>query len=48
MKEIHAIGLGFGVLIALYLGLTNASGIASIFSSGGPQVVSITKALQGR
>jgi hypothetical protein len=48
MQLMHAIGLGFFLLILVYLGVTNAAGVASIFNAGGTQGVNLTKALQGR
>lgn len=48
MSLLHALLLGFFILIALYLGTKNAGGVAQIFNAGGPQVVKITEALQGR
>jgi len=48
MTLIHAILVGLGLLIALYLGVKNANGVGSVFSSGGSALVNETKALQGR
>lgn len=48
MKLIHGIALGMGLLILTYLGVKNAGGVATIFNSGGPQIINGVKALQGR
>jgi hypothetical protein len=48
MKFMHFLVLMFFVSILLYLGLKNSGGVAQIFTSGGPQVVNLTKTLQGR
>lgn len=48
MKTIHALILGMLILIGLYLGLKNATGVAQIFNAGGPAVTNGVKALQGR
>lgn len=48
MNLLHAIGLGFFLLILVYLGVKNGTGVAAIFNAGGTQGVNLTKALQGR
>ncbi len=48
MSVIHGIFFGIGMLILTYLVVKNADGVASIFSSGGPQLGNTIKALQGR
>jgi hypothetical protein len=48
MKLLHAVFLGFGLLILVYLGLANSSGVVSIFNATGTQTVAATKTLQGR
>jgi hypothetical protein len=48
MRLAHALILLFFVSIFLYLGLKNSGGVATIFNSGGPQIVKETVALQGR
>lgn len=48
METLHALLYGSALLIALYLGLKNASGAAQIFSSGSAAYATGVKALQGR
>lgn len=48
MNLLHGVLVGMGLLILVYLGLKNANGVSQIFNSGGPQVVSGIKSLQGR
>ena len=48
MELAHFIGFAFFLAIIIYLGLNNSTGVAQIFNAGGPQVVNLTKALQGR
>ena len=48
MQLLHAIFLGFFILILTYLLLKNSKGVAAIFKSGDPAVVDVTKTLQGR
>lgn len=48
MELVHALALGIGLLIALYLALMNSGGLVAIFNSGGGQINTLTKTLQGR
>lgn len=48
MKLLHFLGFLFFVSIFLYLGVKNSAGVAQVFNAGGPQIVNVTKALQGR
>ncbi len=48
MKLMHAVGIGFFLLILTYLGVKNGPAVTSIFNAGGVQGVNLTKALQGR
>lgn len=48
MQLIHAIAFGIFILILTYLGLANSGGVVAIFNSGGPQVITGIKTLQGR
>lgn len=48
MTLLHALLVGMGLLILVYLGVKNAGGVAQIFNAGGPQVINGIKTLQGR
>jgi hypothetical protein len=48
MELVHALLFGSALLIALYLGVKNAGGVAQIFNSGSAAYVSGVKTLQGR
>jgi hypothetical protein len=48
MSLAHAIFFGIGVLIALYLGLSHGDAFVGVLNAGGSNLVSETKALQGR
>lgn len=52
MKLWHALLLGFFIIIALNLGLgpvgNHGGAVATMFNAGGPQLVNVTKALEGR
>lgn len=48
MELLHALAFGIFVLILMYLGLSNSGGVAAIFNSGGPQLNTTIKTLQGR
>ena len=48
MNLLHAVLLGMGLLILVYLGVKNAQGVVQIFNAGSTGTVNITKSLQGR
>ena len=48
MQLVHAIAFGMFILILIYLGLMNSNGVVAIFTSGGGQINTLTKTLQGR
>jgi len=48
MQTIHAVFFGIFILILVYLGVTNAGGVADIFQTTGTQTIAGIKALQGR
>jgi hypothetical protein len=48
MTLLHALGVGFFILILVYLGVKNANGVVAIFNAGGQNTNQIVKSLQGR
>jgi len=48
MTLVHSLLFGIFILILVYLGVNNASGVTSIFSATGSQSNTIIKTLQGR
>ncbi len=48
MTLIHSLAFGIFILILTYLGVKNAGGVTSIFNSGGTQLNTGIKTLQGR
>ena len=48
MDLVHSLFFGIFLLILIYLGVKNANGVASIFSSAGTQSNTLIKTLQGR
>lgn len=48
MKLVHGVLFGIGLLILMYLAVTNADGVAKIFNAGTPALTGSIKTLQGR
>lgn len=48
MQLAHALSFGIFMLILVYLGVKNSTGVAAIFNVAGTQSNSIIKTLQGR
>jgi hypothetical protein len=48
MSTVHAVFFGVFILILVYLGVMNASGVNSIFTTTGTQSNTLIRTLQGR
>ncbi len=48
MSLLHGVFFGMGMLILVYLGVKNSSGVVAIFNSAGTQASAVSKTLQGR